>query len=342
MEQVRIISAASAHPPLRVAQDDAAAHIALLAGEPRRIRAIARGTRIRSRAIVLPPAELTALGSIAGRNAIYQANAPALARDAVARVLGESPRDAVGCLVSSSCTGYSVPGWGVGLVESLRLPPDTARLPITEAGCAGGVVALARAADYLRLRPGACGVAVAAELCSLAFHAGGGEGNITSSLIFGDGAGAALLQGGPGPGAEVLDSLSMLIPGTQDALGFDLTDTGFYPVLSRDLPTILAQPTADAVASLLRRNGLAPCDVAAWLLHPGGARILSGVERALRIDRARTRWSWDSMREFGNTSSAAIFDVLRRYLAEPVDGHAVCIAFGPGVSIELLLLRRAC
>jgi alkylresorcinol/alkylpyrone synthase len=342
MEQVRIISAASAHPPLRVPQDVAAAHIGALSGDPRRVRAIARGTRIQSRAAVLAPEQLAALGSIAERNAIYQRFVPGLAREAVLRALGESPRDRVGCVVTSSCTGYTVPGWGVELVESLGLPFDTARLPITEAGCAGGVVALARAADYLRTRPGACGVAAAAELCSLAFHAGGGEGNITSTHIFGDGAGAALLRSGDGPGVMVLDSMSVLIPNSRDALGFNLTDTGFYPVLSRDLATLLAPATGEAVAVLLGRNGVAVGDVAAWLLHPGGARILSGLERTLGVDRARMHWSWDAMREFGNTSSAAIFDVLARYFADPVDGYAVCAAFGPGVSIELLLLRRPC
>ena len=49
------------------------------------------------------------------------------------------------------------------------------------------------------------------------------------------------------------------------------------------------------------------------------------------------------MREFGNTSSAAIFDVIRRYLDSPSEpGPVVIAAFGPGVSVELLLVDRAC
>jgi alkylresorcinol/alkylpyrone synthase len=185
-------------------------------------------------------------------------------------------------------------------------------------------------------------VAVSVELCSLSFHAGGGEGNITSSLIFGDGAGAVVLEPGPGTGLEVLDSMSMLIPGTQDALGFDLTDSGFYPVLTRELVTLLPSPTTAAAARLLARNGLCAADVNAWLLHPGGARILRGLERYLQLPRSATHWSWESMGEFGNTSSAAIFDVLRRYLDDSPRGIAVVAAFGPGVSIELLLVRAAC
>jgi predicted naringenin-chalcone synthase len=49
------------------------------------------------------------------------------------------------------------------------------------------------------------------------------------------------------------------------------------------------------------------------------------------------------MREFGNTSSAAIFDVLRRYLENAIAGeYALLAAFGPGVAIELMLLRMSC
>ena len=50
------------------------------------------------------------------------------------------------------------------------------------------------------------------------------------------------------------------------------------------------------------------------------------------------------MKECGNMSSAAIFDVIRRYQedADAPLGLAVIAAFGPGVSIELLLVRREC
>ena len=50
------------------------------------------------------------------------------------------------------------------------------------------------------------------------------------------------------------------------------------------------------------------------------------------------------MEECGNMSSAAIFDVIRRYQddASAPPGLALIAAFGPGVSIELMLVRRDC
>src|SRR5688572_13025114 len=343
MQAVRIVSAASAHPQGRVSQEEAARHVGVLSGDPRRARAIARGTHIATRAVVLPPEELARLGDIEERNRIYHAYAPELAARAALRAFGSNPRERIGCLATSSCTGYTVPGWGSQMVDCLGLGCDTVRLPITESGCAGGVVALTHAANFVRAHPASSALAVASEVCSLSFHAGGNEGNVTSTLIFGDGAGACLLEPGDGPGLRIIDSASMLIPGTRQLLGFDLTRQGFYPVLERELVDVLPTAVQNAAARLLGRNGIAPAEVQAWLLHPGGARILSCIEAGLGISRESTRWSWDSMRDFGNTSSAAVFEWLRRYPDEPGPGSPpVIAAFGPGVSIQLLLVARQC
>ncbi|MCK9518007.1 MAG: hypothetical protein M0R74_03105 [Dehalococcoidia bacterium] len=356
MEHVRISRVAVAHPRHRISQDDAAGRIAevlarsrfpmagrrlaRLTGVERRVKALARGSHIACRALVLPPADLERLGSIQERNDIYQQHAVRLASHAAT---GLEPDPAkLRALVTSSCTGYSVPGWGGSLVEQLGLRCDTMLLPITEAGCAGGLVALARTTDFLRSHPGGA-LVVACELCSLAFQPDATEGNLTASLIFGDGAGAALLETGTGPALEVIDSASMLIPRSREVLGFALTDTGFYPILDRRLVDLLPAATGHAAAALLARHGLTLEDVGAWLVHPGGARILERLAAHLRLGEGALRWSWDSLREAGNTSSAAIFDVLRRYLAEPRPQEwALVIGFGPGVSVELLLVRRSC
>ena len=344
MTTVRLAAVGTAHPALRLPQDEACKRVAALTGERRKVSAIRRRCRIEHRNVAAPADRLATLGSIEARNDIYRAQAPGLAHAAAARALGEADRSQVGCLVSTSCTGYSLPGWGSGLVEDLRLECSVTRLPITEAGCAGGVLALARAMDYVRCHPEQWAIAASVELCSLSFHAEGDEGNLVSSLIFGDGAGAAVLVPGASTGLELIDSASMLVPGTRDLLGFALTDAGFYPVLKRELADTLAAPTRVAVARLLERNGVDQHDVGAWLLHPGGSRILEALSSELSIRREALRWSWESLREHGNMSSAAIFDVLQRYLREPPPPppFAVVAAFGPGVSIELLLARRTC
>jgi alkylresorcinol/alkylpyrone synthase len=343
MEPVRIVSVGVAHPPHWIEQEDAARRISDVVGDHRRIAAIARGSQINRRALALPPDEIGTLGSIAERNRIYAEVAPRIAIEATAAALPRPPRRPVGFVVTSSCTGYMVPGWDVRLSRRFCLPADTVRLPITEAGCAGGVVALSRAADYLRLHPERSALAVSAEVCSLAFQPIGETGNLTSALLFGDGAGAALLEAAPeGDGLEIVDALSLLLPDSEDALGFALTDGGFYPVLTRDLADILPGPTRSATDQLIRRNGLQLADLSFALVHPGGPRILSTIGEALDLPADAMRWSWCSLREAGNTSSAAVIDVIGRYLADADSprGWGLVAAFGPGLSVELLLVRR--
>ena len=341
VENVWIGSAAASHPRIRIRQDEAVARVAESVGLRRRVEALARGSQIESRASVLPAAEIARLGSIEERNAIYECAAPQLAQ-AAAEAL-ETCFDDVSFLVTSSCTGYMVPGLDVDLAKRLRLGPHTSHLPITEAGCAGGVVAMARAVDRLQLRP-ASALVVAVELCSLAFHPDGEEGNLTSALLFGDGAGAVYLRSGSQEdvGVEILDSSSFLVPCSAEVLGFRLTNAGFYPLLSRSLVERLPGPTLEAVKALLARHGLRCEDLSFWLVHPGGPRVLTALQRELKIEPDLLRWSWQALRHSGNTSSAAIIDVLSRYLADPgaPAGWGIALAFGPGISIEILLLRR--
>ena len=324
-------------------QAEAAARISAAIGSERRVEALARSTRIETRSIAVPAERIARLTTVEERNGLYQDVAPALAEAAVRR-LHDWPADA-DFVVTSSCTGYMVPGLDVALAQALGLPATTSRLPITEAGCAGGVVALSRAAEFLRAHPSSSKALVAAvELCSLAFQQSDDPGNLTSTLLFGDGAAAVSLEATDDAtgGLEVLDSASMLVPDSRDAIGFDLTDQGFAPRLSREVAELLPGPIAASVGCLAAKNCLDVDDVKFWLIHPGGPKILQATQTTLNLTDADLRLSWDSLRQQGNMSSVAILDVLSRFMCDPAapTGPGVMLAFGPGVSLELLLLNR--
>lgn len=345
MTSVRLAGIATAYPEYWVAQSEAARWIGDATGDHRRVAAVARGSRIARRAICVSPGELALLTTIEERNTVYQRVAPRLAVEACrGAVEGSSGLD-VGLVIAVSCTGYMVPGWDNQVVKKLNLSPETVRLPITQAGCAAGVLALGRAADYLRVHPEQDALVVSAELCSLAFHPDLEPGNLMSVLIFGDGAGAALLEacdGKDAEGIEIIDSLSTLVPDSREVLGFDLTNQGFRSVLSREVAEVLAGPTTEAVRRLLLKHELTPADIGFWLVHAGGPRILSGVEECFELPPRTLKWSWETLEATGNTSSASVFEVIRRFVADEnaPEGWGVVIAFGPGVAIELLLVRR--
>lgn len=86
-----------------------------------------------------------------------------------------------------------------------------------------------------------------------------------------------------------------------------------------------------------------------WALHPGGATILSGVERAMSISPEHMRASYDTYIRHGNSSSATILSVMDRLRQKDMDQIApngkvkdfvVGCAFGPGISIEMCMLKR--
>jgi predicted naringenin-chalcone synthase len=76
-----------------------------------------------------------------------------------------------------------------------------------------------------------------------------------------------------------------------------------------------------------------------WLVHPGGPQILDAVERCLNLPADALGLSRSVLRRFGNMSSPTIVFILKELLATNPRGRAVAMAFGPGLTIELLLLE---
>lgn len=86
-----------------------------------------------------------------------------------------------------------------------------------------------------------------------------------------------------------------------------------------------------------------------WAMHPGGATILSGAERAMDITPEHQRASYDTYINHGNSSSATIFSVMDRLRSKDMDAMApdgrvrdyvVGCAFGPGITVEMCMLKR--
>jgi alkylresorcinol/alkylpyrone synthase len=320
-------------------------------GNASRLLSVYASAGVKRRASVVPISEAFAPGDFEAQNDRYCALARSASVDVARRALagaGLAARD-VDLVVSVSCTGFMIPALDAYVANELGMGPRLVRLPITESGCAGGVVGLARAADHLTAHPSRAALVLAMEFSSLTFQRWDrSPTNVVSSAIFGDGGAAAVLVGrehplarGPALG-EILDADSFFFPGTTHLMGFRLRNEGLQIVLDRGLTAFLRREVVGAVESFLKPRGLRREDIARWILHPGGRRIIELMSECLGLGPADLAPTEAVLSEHGNMSSVTVFFVLHeifRAHRPPPGARGVLGAFGPGFGAEFALME---
>lgn len=308
---------------------------------------------VKTRASVVPIEEVFHPKDFETQNGRYREIARQVGVDLVRRVLERAemePAD-IGLLLSVSCTGFMIPAVDAFVADALGMGPRLVRLPITESGCAGGVVGLARATDYLIAHPERAAVLLALEFSSLTFQRWDRSAtNVVSTAIFGDGGAAAVLVGREHPRSRgsalgrVLDADSVFFPGTTHLMGFELRNPGLQIVLDKGLAPFIRREVGRAVESFLEPRGLTRADIARWILHPGGRRVIEVMSERLGLEPADLAPTEAVLAAHGNMSSVTVLfvldEILRAY-RPPRGAKGLLGAFGPGFAAELLLLEFA-
>ncbi|MFC9496588.1 MULTISPECIES: type III polyketide synthase [unclassified Streptomyces] len=349
----RIAAVHGALAPHRHAQSeitDMVARTCLPEGTDRRVLdRLHRSARVDSRHMTLPLDQYGELDGFGAANDVFIASATDLGgravRDAL-RMAGLSAGD-VDLLIFTSVSGISTPSIDARLAARLGLRRDVKRLPMFGLGCAGGAAGLARMHDYLVGRPDHVAVLLSVELCSLTFQRNDATtANLVATGLFGDGAAAVVGFGAHRPaetaGPTIVDTRSHLYPDTGRLLGWDVGDSGFRVVLDPRVPDVIRRHLADDVEGFLADHGLKTKDVAAWVCHPGGPKVLEAVAEALDLPCDALDVTWRHLAEVGNLSSSSVLHVLRDTLADhrpPPGTPGVLLAMGPGFACELVLLR---
>jgi alkylresorcinol/alkylpyrone synthase len=223
--------------------------------------------------------------------------------------------------------------------------PDVKRVPMFGLGCVAGAAAVSRAADYLRGHPDGVALVLCVELCSLTFQREDRSvANLISTGLFGDGAAAAVLVGQKrrASGPEVLATRSIFYPDTEGVMGWDIGAHGFRIVLSAEVPTVARERVPVDVDGFLGDLGRSRAQIARWIAHPGGPKVLQALQDGLGLSAEDLRCSWRSLARAGNLSSASVVMILEETLrTNPAKAGALglMLAMGPGFCSELLLLR---
>jgi alkylresorcinol/alkylpyrone synthase len=244
-----------------------------------------------------------------------------------------------------SSTGMATPSLDSRLVFALGCPTSHIRRDATFGhGCAGGVGGLARAGAWSRANPGRHVLLVATELCSLTFQdTDNSTTNLVSTSLFADGS-AAVVVSTEGDGPEIVGDGSTLWPGTQDVMGWHFTERGLGVVLSKSVPRIVTSHFASSVDDVCRRVGIDRTDLAHFVMHPGGAKVLDAFEAVLQLEPAQLCRSREVLRDHGNMSAPTALFVLASFVEHDdmrTGELALVSAMGPGFAAEHVVLRAS-
>jgi alkylresorcinol/alkylpyrone synthase len=302
-----------------------------------------------TRHTVLPLAEYGGLDGIGPTNDLYIERATALGEQAIRSVLraaGLAARD-LDLLIVTSVTGVAVPSLDARLIPRLGLRADIKRMPIFGLGCVAGAAGLARLHDYLLAWPQHTAALLAVELCSLTVPVTQTTtADLVVSGLFGDGAAGLVATGeqvaAASGGPQVIATRGEVYPDTSDVLAWRLGSDGFRIVLTADLADVVARHLSAGVNIFLEEQGLTVDEIRSWVCHPGGPRVIDAVQESLGLPGNALEVTRRSLAAVGNMSSVSVLHVLQETIdtCRPPPGSAgLLIGLGPGVSVELVLLR---
>jgi alkylresorcinol/alkylpyrone synthase len=297
---------------------------------------------LRRHAVADPLVEDVSAWSTGQRMRRYAEEAMPLGKEAVSAALADAGirADEIGLFAVVSCTGYTTPGLDIRLAADLGMPANVRRLMIGHMGCYAAIPGLSTVADFVEARRQPA-VLLCIELTSLHIQPETDDlGQVVTHALFADAAAAVVLRPS-GAGVSVVDIAARTDHTTTDHMRWDITDLGFRMGLSPEVPAVLAQQVGPMMGDLLGRHGLTVGDVGAWVVHPGGPRILETVEQALRLPADALDMSREVLRERGNCSSATvllILDELRKAGRLITGAPVVVMAFGPGLTLYAALL----
>lgn len=244
-------------------------------------------------------------------------------------------------LVHVTCTGYASPSGAQQLVAKRGWPTR-----VTHAyhmGCYAAIPALRIAAGMTAIGSRRVDL-VHTELCSL--HLDPADHRIEQLVVqslFADGLIRYSLVPNAQRGLEVLALHEQLVADSADAMRWTAGDHGMQMTLAREVPDRIAGVLREFVIDLYRRAGLdlGRMRDSVFAVHPGGPRIIDGVQQTLELTDAQVAASRAVLRDHGNMSSATLPHVWMMLDHTVAPGTLIAsLAFGPGLTVCGALLQK--
>nr|WP_228773573.1 3,5-dihydroxyphenylacetyl-CoA synthase DpgA [Streptomyces eurocidicus] len=355
----RILAVGTGVPPHSYSQEEL---LDIFRVDDPRIRSLYLNSAIKRRNLTLPPIGPDGARRLESQGELLRKHVGSgldMARAAIGECLGKigaTPRDvAYLCCVSS--TGFITPGFSAKIIKELGFDTGCSRLDVVGMGCNAGLNALNAVSGWAVANPGKIALMVCVEACSAAYVFDGTMRTSVVNSLFGDGAAAIAVGAGtplPAESAEraakapavpiVLKFASRIIPEASEAMRYEWDDDHgkFSFFLDPGIPYVVGAHAEETVAALLDGTGLRRSDIAHWIVHSGGKKVIDSVRVNLRLTRHDLRHTTGVLADHGNLSSGSFLFSYQRLSEEgrtaPGD-HGVLMTMGPGSTVETALLR---
>lgn len=212
-------------------------------------------------------------------------------------------------LVGTVTADYPLPSAAALLQE--RLGARKAAISDMAAACAGFIYGLATARAFVVSGQSDCVLVLGAETLSSIVN----YKDRNTCVLFGDGAGAAVVTGEQGK-ARILSAClrgdgrqwqELLIPAggsLRPLVPEDLENGGrFIHMNGNEVYKHAVRGMTESSEKALSDAGLSPSDISLFIPHQANVRIMEAVAKRLDLTPERV---WSNIEEYGNTSSASV------------------------------------
>ncbi|WP_417443774.1 type III polyketide synthase [Joostella sp.] len=350
MKEVKIVTVAKELPAFQRRTEDILPLVEVwLANQEERFRRkvikIFEGAAVDKRYAIMDAEDVFTNTSFEDKNNIYIREVKKLGTNVLKKALDNASWEAASLdyIITVSCTGIMIPSLDAYLINNLGLRQDVVRLPVTEMGCAAGVSGLIYASNFLKSNPGKRAAIVAVESPTATFQLDDySMANMVSAAIFGDGASCVLLSSEENAiGPKIMGEEMYHFKDATHMMGFDLTNHGLKMILDPAVPDTIAAHFPSIIHPFLEKHGTSIEKVDHLIFHPGGKKIVQTVEELFgklgkNIDDTR-----ETLRLYGNMSSATVLYVLERFMDKDIQPgeQGLVLSFGPGFSAQRVLLE---
>ncbi len=268
---------------------------------------------------------------------------------------------------------YYFPGCGVLVQRELGITTGEAGALDIRNQCSGFVYGLSIADQFVKTGMYKNVLLIGAEMHSMGLDFSTRGRNVT--VLFGDGAGAVVLQPTTEPGKGILtthlhsdgtfaEKLAFINPGSHggyhmgrmdEPMDFGYSDAEYGDIFvnqhmldngqlfpNMDGPLVFkmaVQKFPEVIMEALQKTGLTPADIDMFVPHQANLRISSFVQKKLGLADHQV---WNNIQKYGNTTAATIPIALAEALEAGAvkDGDLVCLAaFGSGFTWGSALIR---